>query len=508
MAFPLHTRTTWSRHVSTSHCATSAAVGFACLFALGSCGGAPSPTKPLGVLLISIDSLRADHVGSYGYKSPTRPDIPTTPAIDKLLAAQGTSFDSAFSTTSWTLPSHLALLTGRPDELHGVLDLPDRLPATVPMLQQRFQQANWSTAGFWSGPNLHPWFGFDRGFDTYVDCSSRAVADPTIFALEDSEANHEALMAMHEESHQGLTGPKVVSAFNEWFATVPAEKPFFAFAHFWDVHYDYTPPAEFDVFDPDYRGKVDGRDFMNLRIRANAPKDLNHLIALYDGELKFTDRNVEHLLSTLDAAGRLDNTLVVLTADHGEAFAEHGFLGHKHSLHDEETHVPLILRFPGEIQAGKRIAEVVSLADVAPTILDFCDLPGLDGMWGRSLREACTDATATPKLRPAPMELTSRPDSRFHRGARLERLKVLQTEEGLVLYDLATDPKEKHPILNSGAGVQAPLEKALAVWEDLDARVKELDLHVSDAALPDDLTSDLSAAGYLESADPEKTNDK
>ncbi|MDE0896504.1 MAG: sulfatase [Planctomycetota bacterium] len=461
----------------------------------GACGGALETPQPMGVLLISIDSLRADHLGSYGYKSPTRPGIPTTPAIDNLLAAQGTSFDRAFSTTSWTLPSHLAMLTGRPDELHGVLDLPDRLPANVPMLQQRFQASDWTTAGFWSGPNLHPWFGFDRGFDTYVDCSSRQVADPSIFALDDAEANHDALMELHEGSHQGLTGPKIVAAFDEWFSAIAKDEPFFAFAHFWDVHYDYTPPAEYDVFDPDYRGEVDGRDFMNLRIRANAPEDLNHLIALYDGELKFTDRNVEHILNTLSNAGRLDNTLVVLTADHGEAFAEHGFLGHKHSLYEEEVHVPLILRFPGVIAAGERVAEVVSLADIAPTILDLCDLPGLDGMWGRSLYDS---STAT-NLRPAPMELTSRADDRFHRAARLERLKVIQTEDELLLFDLAIDPREQRRLENYNKGVQAPLARARELWNDIDRAAQALDLDVSGEPLPDDLSSDLSAAGYLES---------
>jgi arylsulfatase A-like enzyme len=470
-----------------------------CLQITTGCSDPKDATRPMGVLLISIDSLRADHLGSYGYESPTRPEIPTTPHIDRLLADQGTSFDKAYSSTSWTLPSHLALLTGRPNELHGVRRLPSRLSPQVPMLQQRFQDADWETAGFWSGPNLHPWFGFGRGFDQYVDCSSHVVADPSIFALEDQDADREALSTMHTDSHEGITGPAVVAAFDEWFATIDETERFFAFAHFWDVHYDYTPPPEFDVFDPDYTGAVDGRDFDNIRIRADRPEDLQHLIALYDGELRFTDHNVERILSTLEDAGRLDNTLIVLVSDHGEAFAEHGMLGHKHSLHEEELHVPLILRFPGQIEAGKRVAEVVSLVDVAPTILDFCDLPELEGMWGRSLR---VGKQALPP-RVAPMELTSIIEEIDHRGGRLGRLKAIKTESGVKLFDLATDPKEARVLVDPSKGVLSQFDKIQHHWDAIDELERSLDLEQSTEALPDGLSADLSAAGYLDSAEDE-----
>ena len=461
-----------------------------------SCGSADE--SPRGVLLISIDSLRADHLSSAGYRSPTAPGIPTSPVIDRELAARGARFTGALSTTSWTLPSHMAMLSGRPDELHGVRDLPDRLPASVPLVQESFRAAGWRTAGFWSGPNLHPWFGFDRGFESYTDCSASAVANPEAFALADPDADQAAVMAAHDASHVGITGPKVVDAFDRWFDSIGDDEPFFAFVHLWDVHYDYEPPAEFDVFDPDYRGKVTGKDFMNLRIRVGAKQDLEHLIALYDGELRFTDHNVGLLLARLEAAGRLDNTLVVLTADHGEAFAEHGVLGHKHSLHTEEVRVPLIMRFPGRVPAGHVVDDAVSLVDIAPTLLEFADLAPLDGQWGRSLVPLATGELDRLPERPMPLELTARHDGYQHRGARWSSATVLDKtpgvpgDGGLRLFDLARDPFEQRSIPQPRRSPR--VAEAEALWRELDAAAPA---PRSAEALPEHLEDDLGKAGYV-----------
>jgi len=471
--------------------------GLLAALALLAAGCGSKPASPRGVLLISIDSLRADHLSSAGYKSPTAPQIPTTPEIDRLLAGPGTRFSSAFASTSWTLPGHMAMLTGRPDELHGVRDLPDRLPHSVPMVQESFRAAGWRTAGFWSGPNLHPWFGFDRGFESYVDCSATPVADPEAFALANPDSDQAAVMAAHDASHVGTTGPKVASAFTDWFGGLEDDELFFAFVHLWDVHYDYEPPPEFDVFDPTYKGKITGRDFMNLRIRAGAQDDLNHLIALYDGEIRFTDSNVARILHSLEAAGRLDNTLVILTSDHGEAFAEHGMLGHKHSLHIEEVHVPLIMRYPGRVEAGLEITEPVSTVDIAPTILDFADLPPLAGQWGRSLAPLATGEVAELPRRAMPLELTARYDDRFHRAVRWNEASVFDKaplepgDAGLRLFDLARDPGELQAIPKPR---RSPLiAEAEALWRELDAAAPAAR---TGEALPEGLEDDLSKAGY------------
>ncbi|MDF1800384.1 MAG: sulfatase [Planctomycetota bacterium] len=478
---------------------------FAAVLASG-CGSAPEP--PRGVLLISIDSLRADHLSSYGYKSSTRPDVATSPAIDRLMAAQGVRFEEVVSTTSWTLPSHLAMLTGRPNELHGVQELPDRLPAEVPLLAEGLQAAGYRTAGFWSGPNLHPWFGFDRGFELYQDCSARPVEDPGVFALSDEEADHESVMSAHDDSHQGITGPRVIDAFQDWFSGVDEDEPFFAFVHLWDVHYDYTPPKEYDVFDPTYRGPIDGTDFQNLRIAASQKKDLARLISLYDGEILFTDKQVERLLTGLEVAGRLDDTLVILTSDHGEAFAEHRMLGHKHSLMDEELRVPLLMRLPGRIPAGRVVDDLASLVDIVPTIHDFTGTPVPPGTWGRSLAPIATGAVDDLEPRPAPIELTTRYNGRVQRGLRWQDDKFVDRGEGFrrVHLDLIKDPGEYYPVHENDADRPPIFGQRLAEAEDLWQRMDANRPRRGDSeALPTGLSDDLAAHGYM--GDEEKAED-
>ncbi|MHC4263304.1 MAG: sulfatase, partial [Planctomycetota bacterium] len=326
--------------------------------ALTACGG--ETARPRGVLLISVDSLRYDHVSAYGYRNRVRPDLLTTPYVDRLLADEGAVFEEVASTTSWTLPSHLALLSGQPNEVHGVRDLPDRLGRRGPtLLAEHFMDDGWRTFGVWSGPNLHPWFGFDRGFEAYVDCSSTAVADPE--ALFGEGGLRDPLIEMHEDSHRGVTGERCVEAFEEQFARIGDDERFFAFVHLWDVHYDYEPPAAYDLYFPNpasYDGPFDGRDCASYGKRfviGSEPytqRDVERLVSLYDAEIRYTDHNIGRILGMLEEAGRLEDTLVVFTSDHGEEFFDHGGFGHKHTLYEEVLRVPLIMRLDGVIEPG------------------------------------------------------------------------------------------------------------------------------------------------------------
>ena len=266
----------------------------------GGCGGEQAAAR--GVLLISVDSLRADHLSCYGYRSVTNPKIPTTPVIDRMIAAKGTRFTNAYTTTSWTLPAHMALMTGLPDELHGVRGLPDQLHPQRPYLAEVFKNAGWRTAGFWSGPNLHPFFGFDRGFELYQDCSSYKIENEALFQPHNEEEFEETVQ-MHEASHEGVTGPALVKAFDEWFGQLGHDDKFFALVHMWDVHYDYNAPKQYDQFDPNYRGPIDGQGFTDLELKdprktKRGYADLNRLISLYDAEIRFTDFNVGLLLDS------------------------------------------------------------------------------------------------------------------------------------------------------------------------------------------------------------------
>ncbi len=167
------------------------------------------------------------------------------------------------------------------------------------------------------------------------------------------------------------------------------EKPFFMFVFYYDPHYDYSPPSPFDsIFDPNYDGAVDGHGIENESRKSIPPpqKDLDHIIALYDGEILYTDRHVSTLLEKFAEYEILDNTLIVVFGDHGEEFYEHGSTTHGHSLYTEVTHIPLIFRWPSVIPENRCVDALVSQVDVMPTILDYLDIEYKGFIQGDSLK--------------------------------------------------------------------------------------------------------------------------
>ncbi len=495
----------------------SARLAFAlgCVLCMSSLWGCSEPATPRGVLFISVDSLRADHLSCYGYKSATKPDVATTPNIDRLLAREGTRYTQAVSTTSWTLPSHMAMLTGLPNALHGVRALGDRLHPSRTTLAESFRQAGWRTHGIWSGPNLHPFYGFDRGFDQYVDCSTSVVADPDVFVRPDGKSaeqvgeQREALRNIHDGSHEGTTGQAIVKAFDDFVGDLSAEEPFFAFVHMWDVHYDYSAPQEYDRFDPAYTGEIHGQGVHDLHRRTPPPseRDILRIKALYDAEILFTDHNIGQMLNRLEAAGRLDDTLVVFTSDHGDEFMEHGAFGHNNTLYEEVVHVPLIMRWPANIPAGRVVDDLVGIVDLAPTVLDICRIPAPQEMWGRSLKPSFDGSLEERNL---PMELT------FLRGGRGEEAKVWEAQmRGLRapdhkvirepednpevrtwFFDLAGDPLERQGRQVGPTQGDDRIQSARTTWSELDAAAQKLE-RISGEEMPEDLIEDLTSSGYI-----------
>ena len=355
-----------------------------------------SKSPPPNVLLISIDTLRADHLGCYGYPRAT------SPAIDRLAAA-GVVFEDAWSTTSWTLPAHLSLLTGLPVSVHTGCSEQSSQPAAHPehslrgnMVCEAFDEAGFQTAGFYSAQWLGPEFGFGRGFGTWQFAPTSLRSDPELFArFKDMKARGDregmrAIVKQHPELFRGerAWADRGVDLALDWLDARDQQRPFFLFLHLFDVHDPYLPPPPFDRrFDPDYTGPIDGRELWGdgSRVRADmSPRDLEHVIALYDGEIAAVDVQIGRLIDSLEQRGLSENTLVILTSDHGEEFFEHGLKLHRVTLYRESAQVPLILRWPRGIEPGKRIAAPVSLIDVVPTLRAAADLgprrelPGVD----------------------------------------------------------------------------------------------------------------------------------
>jgi len=422
--------------------------------ALGGCGsperGDSAPAPPVepssrpDIVLVSIDSLRHDHLGCYGYGKPTSPRIDA-------LAAEGVRFENAVSTTSWTLPAHAALFTGLFDSAHGLVDNGLELSDRVVTLAEALQGAGYGTAGFYGGPYLHPTFGLDQGFDTYVSCMTTiedTLPQDEVRAIAGGDTN---------VSHQDVTGPRTLEAVRGLAENLD-DRPLFLFVHLWDVHYDYIPPAEMvHLFDPEYTGTLTGRDMMHdPAIHAGMPQaDLQHLIALYDGEIRFTDGILGEILEVLAQRGRLDDTVVVITADHGEEFFEHGHKGHQQSLYEEVVRVPLIVRWPGRIDAGRVVEDQVRLIDVMPTLLALAGVPNPSEMQGRDLGPLLRGGTLPPE--PALCDLDVAGVRELH-AVRTNRSKYVSFptphwwQIGYQYFDLERDPGERDllPVWSEG----------------------------------------------------------
>ena len=366
------------------------------LSTLVSCAPSQPTSDAPNVLLITLDSVRADVVGAYG-NTPRFTDRSPSPWLDRL-ASEGLLFENAYSTSSWTLPSHVSIFTGQPEMVHGVEQDGHQAPASLPLLSEELKSLGYRTAGFFSGPYLDPAFGFARGFDQY----RASYGDELRYAKEKLrksqerlkrvaeksskgklhtalEAHAQAQRALELASHRDRSSKHIADAVIAELEAKGSE-PLFLFAHFFDPHYDYAPPTELaQAFDPDYTGTIDGRDFIHdPRILERGPegpvrrineRDLQHLWALYEAELCWSDSQVGRILDRLEELGLADDTLVIVTADHGDEFFEHGSIGHRSTLFDELVHVPLIVRYPRTITEPRQIKTPVSLIEIAPTIL-------------------------------------------------------------------------------------------------------------------------------------------
>ena len=338
---------------------------------LHSCGSSTSPeaSAPPNIVFVSIDSLRPDHLGCYGY------DKPTSPFLDGL-AAGGARFENAVSTTSWTLPSHASMFTGLLGKTHGLVDNGMSLSEDQVTLAELLKGQGYHTAGFFGGPYLHPTFGLHQGFDVYESCMSQSFD-----GLSGDEVRNVEMSAA-PPSHTDITGPRTQKRVEDWArerVEEGASDPYFLFLHLWDVHYNFNPPDEFrEMFvDPNYNGPADGRLMHNKAIRPGmAQSDLDHVLALYDGEIRFTDEILKRIFRDLTDKGMMKNTLVLITADHGEEFFEHNNVGHNKTLFDEVLRIPMIAHWPGHIEAGQVIEDQVQIVDLMPTFASFAGFNG------------------------------------------------------------------------------------------------------------------------------------
>jgi arylsulfatase A-like enzyme len=392
------------------------------------------PTHP-NVFIIAIDTLRADHLSCYGY-----PRL-TTPHLDRF-AARGALFEDVFSTHIPTHPGYTTLFTGKDVFTHQIVTQggPVDLDPAVRTLAEILGEHGYFTG---AADNMGRWF--NRGFQAYEQY--RWARDGAEWRK--AEAVNAALLPLLDRAAGEAAGGR----------------PFFLFAHYWDPHTPYLPPAPFsrmfyagDERDPAHHTMEPVFAFEPFRRYfqqwMGGVADIEFPKAQYDAEIAYADAALAHVLNRLAETGLAESTLVVVTADHGEILDEHpGYFDH-HGLYEPNVHIPLMMRLPGRIPAGRRVPGFVRLTDVAPTILEAI---GLDHVAASEQMEgASVWATATaPRARRVPRDELYLTECTWmrKRAWRTRRHKLIEALEPdfhnfptVELYDLAEDPGEQRNV--------------------------------------------------------------
>jgi len=483
-----------------------------------------SREQELTIILVSLDTTRLDHLSAYGY------DRETTPTLARL-AAEGTVFTAARSSSSWTLPAHMSLFTGLPPDLHNVTIDFQQLDAGRRTMGEIFQAAGFRTVGLFTAPYVHGVYGFDRGMDFYEPMTRT----PMLFDLPSGQRDAQA--GMREIiSHQEVTSGFVADRAR-FILEKRSQAKNLLFLHFFDPHYDYHPPPKVvqGFADPSYDGPVDGNAVLARPevINAGMPeRDRKQLLALYDAEIRYVDNQLANILQTVSATGRAESTIVVVTADHGEEFFDHGRIGHRMTLNDEVLRVPLIVWGPGRIPAGRVVEDDVAIYDVLPTLMDYADIPPDPLIYGRSLRPLI-EGGSLPH-RPVYSALTFIPaegPDYYYRHSSLvldgmkyvRRLKVpwSRSDPGRLdnppeldsavvqVFDLRADPNETHDLFPTRS-TDPRVDAVIREFEAEERRQREAlevfqprgipDHESSVPSTYDETVRQLSALGYMESA--------
>jgi len=421
------------------------------LLGLAACGDAPRDEgpRPRNLILISVDTLRADHLGCYGYERPT------SPHLDRW-AASGTLFEQMTAAAPWTVPSHMSMLTGLYTRTHGIDGWQGSLPDDVQTLASTLKAQGFATAAFVNVFLLNKERHFDRGFESYTIVPD--TPDP-----------------------RGATRT-ILSQAIPWLRA-HRDGPYFLFLHFYDVHSDFDPLPEYrKEFERMYQGIVDGST-MQLRWYRQTPPDppwgpadARHLVDLYDAGIRQFDTDVEELFAFLRGEHVVDDTLVALTADHGEEFLEHGQVMHGRTLHQELVHIPLILVGP-RVPAGVQVQGDASTVDVMPTALSLLGVPvpgqceGIDLSPGWHGADFAADR---PVFSEADKWLNQAPGN-FRRMIRRGKytLHYDKASGSRELYDVDADPYEHQDLAAKDPALAGALWKELEAFMSKDRQVDD-----------------------------------
>lgn len=449
------------------------------------------------IVLMVLDALRARNLSVYGYARPTTPNL-------EQFARECLVYENAFATSSWSLPTHASLFTGLMPAQHGADDEHKFLEPEHTTLAQYLGEQGYATAAVCYNPYVSAATGLERGFQTFNPATGSRLG-----VLSARVRHYAAKLRLVGDAGARLVNRQVRAALDR-FAHDP--RPFFLFAHYAECHAPYRYPHIYNRYLPPgistraaWRvNQNPWRQLMNpATMRAS---DFDLLTALYDGALTYLDQQVAQVIAWLRERGQLDETMVIITADHGENLGEHGRIGHVYCLYDTLVHVPFVVHFPQSISARGHAARLVSAIDLVPTILEllgerpnaFGDIKG-SSLLAPSAREAVYGELSRPDFtvyrRQFP-EADTTPYDRSLRMIRTPQHKLIWASDGRhELYDLQADPDETRNVLDGRPELFARLAQQLEAWHAQLGRAPQT--HAAPAFEPQ-VVERLRALGYLE----------
>ncbi len=433
------------------------------------------------VILIIIDTLRADHLGCYGYKKSTSPHMDA-------LAKEGFLFKNCYTQASWTKPSTASILTSLYPPIHQTISDGSALPDEIVTLAEILKKQGYLTYGYTANPNLKTIFNFDQGFDFYDDYLMRdklycAAMRNFLFNFPLFKMVIKKTFSFRDRDNIKLANDRIIPWLEEYKGN-----NFFMYLHYMDPHDPYSPPGPYDKMFSYVKDDINSKN-----------------ISLYDGEIRFADEYIGRLFEKLKALGVYDKTLIVITSDHGEAFGDHNDQIHGHTVYNELLKVPLIIKYPSSKKPNMKIKKQVQSIDILPSILDILNITYKGHLSGASLS--------------ALMENNGNDDfgeyiyvsNNYYGIYVLEALvknnhwKYIYTEKSSLrnikevgheeLYNLIKDPLELNNIIKQHPEILKTMQKKLDFYKE-DCKKKAISPY--QVELDDETIRNLESLGYLQ----------
>lgn len=400
------------------------------------------------IILIIVDTLRADHLSCYHYERLTSPNFDQ-------LASEGVLFENAIAPSSWTLPSHASMLSGLYPNQHRAQRYADRLRADVPTIAEQLERAGYRTGAFSGSPFFTPRQGLDRGFVEFGDFSFSPAHALTHARFAASLIGLMKITGWLDQKVEHPSGTEINESVLNWVGTT--RQPFFLALNYYEAHDTNSIPEPWRQHFSGEHSSGNYSSDINVRTLSQVTPEMRRKIDEYDSAIAYDDDCFQKLIDELRRRHLMNNTLLIITADHGEGLGEHGLLTHGTALYYPLIHVPLIFHWPGHIPVGLRVEQPVSLKDISATIMELVGAP--QGQFpGKSLVQLW-NGHETPDQWPMPVSELAR--DRQYSGspadvhAEIESIVtpefqlILDDHEGPSLYNWQADPQERDNLFNS-----------------------------------------------------------